>query len=110
MEVEIIPETVAKDKGDGFIGFGSPEDLAVLGQLMLRYGKPDNGFHCLSLAEILMNKGSLTVDIDRVGFARETIRIVLCNVRGLVDPLDRACFDIELVIAEAVLSVKQTFH
>lgn len=47
----------------------------------------------------------LTHDIDTTGWTGEAIGVVLNDVCRLEDPLDRAGFDIELVIAEAVFPV-----
>ena len=46
----------------------------------------------------------ITHDVDRVGWAGKTVRVVFDNVGSLKDALDGAGFDIELVIAEAILS------
>ena len=47
---------------------------------------------------------TLTHDIDGVGGAGNTVWVVLDDVSGLEDSLNGAGFDIELVVAEAVLS------
>lgn len=46
----------------------------------------------------------LTHDIDGVGGAGNAIWIVLDDVGRLENSLDRAGFDVELVVAEAVFS------
>ena len=47
---------------------------------------------------------TLTHDIDGVGGAGNTVWVVLDDVGGLEDSLNGAGFDIELVVAKAVLS------
>ena len=46
-----------------------------------------------------------TQDIEGISWTGETARVILHNVLGLVDALDGAGFYVELVIAEALLSI-----
>lgn len=50
----------------------------------------------------------LTDDIDGVGRTCEALRVVLDHIGSFEDALDRASFDVELIVAEAVLSAVES--
>ena len=56
----------------------------------------------------LRHKGmfGLTHDIDRVGWTRKALRIILDYVGGLVYSLHRASLDVELIVAETLAARK----
>lgn len=51
-----------------------------------------------------MFQGGATDNVDRVGWTREAFGVILDHVASLEYALNGASFDVELVIAEAVLS------
>lgn len=91
LEVEVVPEAVAKDEGVGVCGLGWREE----------------GFEARDFGGI---EGKFEHQFDdKVDLATATgegFRVVVFDVRGLVDALERAFFDVKLLVAEAFFAVK----
>lgn len=108
MEVEIVPKAVTKDEGVGAIGLLGGKKGAEAVELVGGNGEAD---HHLDLRRSVVDQNGwrdgwrvLTDDINGVGWTCQAFGVILDDISGFKDALDGAGFDVELVVAEAILS------
>lgn len=89
LQIQIIPEAVAEDVCIRLAGFVLAEEFAVAIELVFGDGMSDHDFD---------------VHINVVGVAGKRFLVVFYDIGGPEDSLHTTCFDVELIVAEAVVS------
>lgn len=108
LEVEVVPEAVTEDECVGTLGFLGGDEGAEAVKLVGWDGEADHHFDLNVMLVIHLYSQNaivkLTNNIDGICWTSQTLRVILNDIGGLKDSLNRTGFDIELVVAEAILS------
>ena len=104
---------MAEDEGVGSRGFSDREERAQAIQLLGSDWEANHLLDCSLQSGVKSKKlfgNQLTHDINGTDRASNTIWIVFYNVSRLENSLDGARFNIELVVAETVLSRSSSYQ
>ena len=109
LEIEIVPQTVTEDKGVGAGRFLRREQCAKAFKFVGRDGEANHLFDWRRISHLEWIQtsnllGRATDNIDRVGWTCQTFGIVLDHIARFEYALNGASFDVELVVAKAILS------